>query len=196
MLLFAFIMNDVDGAEKSTFIVDENLILRIGQNDSDAIDALYRDTEKTMYAFALSLTRRHEEALDLMQDTYVKVISAAHLYKPMGKPLAWMFTICKNLFLSEKRKHKKYADFNEIDFENDVLFSYEMDYEDQVVLKAALGLLTDEERQIILLYAVSGLKHKEIADAIGLGLSTTLSKYHRGLKKLRKHLLDGGLRNE
>ena len=196
MLLFAFIMNDVDDAEKSTFIVDENLIRHIGRGDSGAIDTLYRDTEKTMYAYALSLTRRHEDALDLMQETYVKVISAAHLYKPMGKPLAWMFTIFKNLFISEKRKQKKYADFNDLDLENDVLFSYEMDYEDQVVLKAALGLLTEEERQIILLYAVSGLKHKEIAEAIGLGLSTTLSKYHRGLKKLRNHLMDGGLRNE
>ena len=65
MLLFAFIMNDVDDAEKSTFIVDENLIRHIGRGDSGAIDTLYRDTEKTMYAYALSLTRRHEDALDL-----------------------------------------------------------------------------------------------------------------------------------
>ncbi len=36
-----------------------------------------------------------------MQETYIKILSAAHLYKPMGKPLAWMFTISKNLYLTK-----------------------------------------------------------------------------------------------
>ena len=49
----------------------------------------------------------------------------------------------------------------------------------------ALAQLGAEERQIVLLHAVTGLKHREIAALLELPLSTVLSKYHRGLKKLK-----------
>ena len=53
----------------------------------------------------------------------------------------------------------------------------------------SLGLaLGEEERQIVLLHAVTGLKHREIAALLELPLSTVLSKYHRALKKLREQL--------
>ena len=72
-----------------------------------ALDELYKITERTMYAFSLSLAKDHQKALDLMQDTYVKILSAAHLYKPMGKPLAWMFTIAKNLHYTNTKKENR-----------------------------------------------------------------------------------------
>ena len=72
-----------------------------------ALDELYSISERTMYAFALSLTKDHQRSLDLMQDTYVKIISAAHLYKPMGKPLAWMFTHRQESPLFQYQKGKE-----------------------------------------------------------------------------------------
>ena len=48
--------------------------------------------------------------------------------------------------------------------------------------------LDDTERQVILLHAVAGLKHREIAELLKCPLSTVLSKYNRGLKKARKQL--------
>lgn len=57
-----------------------------------------------------------------------------------------------------------------------------------MVLLAALTILGEEERQIVMLHAVSGLKHREIAAALNLPLATTLSKYSRALIKLKRHL--------
>ena len=57
--------------------------------------------------------------------------------------------------------------------------------EDRALLQQALSGLSGEERQIILLHAVSGLKHREIAQLLERPLSTVLSKYHRGLKKMK-----------
>ena len=87
--------------------IDEDLFVRIARDDMEALDDLYAITERTMYAFALSLTKDHEKSLDLIQDTYIKILSSAHLYKPMGKPLAWMFTIAKNLFYTNTKKEKR-----------------------------------------------------------------------------------------
>ena len=53
------------------------------------------------------------------------------------------------------------------------------------MLREALARLGAGEREIVLLHAVTGLKHREIAQLLELPLSTVLSKYHRGLKKLK-----------
>ena len=63
-----------------------------------------------------------------------------------------------------------------------------MSPEDKVILKACMEQLSDEERQIITLHAVSGFRHREIAAITELPLSTVLSKYHRAVKRLRKQL--------
>ena len=53
-----------------------------------------------------------------------------------------------------------------------------------------MAALTDEERQVVMLHAVTGLKHREIAQLLELPLATVLSKYRRALKKLNL-LLEG-----
>ena len=60
--------------------------------------------------------------------------------------------------------------------------------EDRNVLLACMEQLSDQERQIVILHAVSGFKHREIAALLELPLSTVLSKYNRALKRLRQHL--------
>ncbi len=199
MLLFTFVMDDnirKPGPEKPNDIyIDEKLFERIGKNDMDALEELYRISERTLYAYILSIVKNHDETLDLMQETYLKIMSSAHLYKPMGKPLAWMFTIAKNLYLSKIRKDKRVVNLETDEIEDSTKFSYVTDNEDRIVLQTALDVLSEEERQIVILYAVSGLKHKEIAESIGLKLSTTLSKYHRALKKIREQL-EGSERHE
>lgn len=190
MMIFSFVLEDqvVEPDKHNSIAIDKDIFERIGRNDMVAFDELYRLTERTMYAFTLSLTKDHQMTLDLMQDTYLKIMSAAHLYKPMGKPLAWMFTIAKNLHYSSLRKESRSVSFEPESIEDDTRFSYVTDLDDRIVLEGVLSQLTEEEREIVLLYAVSGMKHREISESIGLNLSTTLSKYHRALKKLRDYL--------
>ena len=195
MLLFSFVFEDKqnDNDKKDSVEIDESLFKRIGNDDMEALEELYKLTERTMYAYVLSNVKNHDETLDIMQETYIKIMASAHLYKPMGKPLAWMFTIARNLYLSKLRKEKNEMNLDSEILEDDVNFSYVKDYDDKLILETALNILNKEEREIILLYAVSGLKHKEIAESLGLKLSTTLSKYHRALKKIREYFNEGGV---
>ncbi len=57
-----------------------------------------------------------------------------------------------------------------------------------MVLKAALDILKEDERQIVLLHASAGLKHREIAADLQMPLATVLSKYNRAMKKLKQYL--------
>ena len=173
--------------------LDEGLLPRVGQGDRAALEALYVQTEKAVYALALSLLRDPEDARDVTQEVYLKVRAAAHLYVPQGKPLAWLFTITRNLCRGLQRSQSRDGQSPE-DLENDARFSYVSDPTDRLVLEAVLKTLGDEERQVVLLHAVSGLKHREIAQDLGLPLSTVLSRYNRALKKLKRYLTDEGVR--
>jgi RNA polymerase sigma-70 factor (ECF subfamily) len=57
-----------------------------------------------------------------------------------------------------------------------------------LVLREAMTSLSDEERQIVVLHALSDMKHRQIAEVMGMPLSTVLSKYSRAMKKLRNRL--------
>lgn len=188
MLLFTLEYEDHPRNDHKKIDIDEKLFARLAKDDMSALDELYSATQRTMYAYAVSLTRDHQRALDLIQDVYVKILSAAHLYKPMGKPLAWMFTIAKNLHYTNIKREKRSISIEPEEISDDQRFSYITNMEDKVVLQGVLSLLTEEERKIVMLHAVSGMKHREIAENLGLKLSTTLSKYNRALKKLRKYL--------
>lgn len=102
--------------------------------------------------------------------------------------MAWVFTIARNICLMKfrKKKHASVVSFEEMQETPDC--SKIKDREDRIVLETAFRILTHEECQIIVLHAVTGLKHREISELLQLSLSTVLSKYNRGLKKLRKQL--------
>lgn len=172
--------------------IDESLFKEIGSGNMQALETLYGTTERTLYAYLLSLTRNHDISVDLLQETYLKVMGAAHLYKAQGKPLAWMFTIARNLYMDDIKKKQREVAVGDDGLYDQITLSYEMHPENRLVLEAALTELTEEERSIILLYAVSGMKHREIAKLLDLNLSTVLSKYHRALKKLKAVIEKGG----
>ncbi len=165
----------------------ERYIKELGNGNEDAFENLYLMTERILYSYTLSIVKNHEDALDIIHDTYLKVKASAHLYKPMGKPLAWMFTIAKNLSKNMFVKKNRHTDLPEY-YEESIEFSYVSDPIDKLVLESAFKILSEEELKIVLLYVVNGLKHREIAKDLNLSIGTVTSKYNRALKKLRSHL--------
>ena len=185
-------MEELARAQRPEGRLEERLLPLVGQGDSEAFEVLYRSTEKAVYALALSILKNAHDAEDIVQETYLKVRAAAHLYVPQGKPLAWLFTITKNLCRDLLRGQSR-TEAAPDGAEDDLRFSYVSDPTDRLVLEAALKALGEEERQVVLLHAASGLKHREIARDLGLPLSTVLSRYSRALKKLQRYLTEEGV---
>lgn len=168
----------------------EALIGGIAAGSREDLAELYRRTRAAVYGLALSYLKNGAEAEDVAQDTFVKVWAAAPSYRPQGKPMAWLLTIARNLALGRLRTAARIQDLSEAQWSAFSIESDTLTADDRTVLAAALGRLSDEERHIVVLHAVCGLKHREIAQFLGLGLPTVLSKYHRSLKKL-KTMLEG-----
>lgn len=168
----------------------EALISDIAAGSREDLAELYRRTRAAVYGLALSYLKNGAEAEDVAQDTFVKVWAAAPSYRPQGKPMAWLLTIARNLALGRLRTAARIQDLSEAQWSAFSIESDSLTADDRTVLAAALGRLSDEERHIVVLHAVCGLKHREIAQFLGLALPTVLSKYHRSLKKL-KTILEG-----
>lgn len=167
----------------NTVVLDENLILRMARGDGAAFRDLYDQTAGAVYGFALSILRNRHDAEDVMHDAFIKVYQSAVTYRPAGKPMAWILTIVRNLSYNRMRDGKISEDITDY---VDILPAGDDGTEDRLVLREALELLDFEERQIVVLHALTGLKHREIAEVLELPLGTVTSKYNRALKKMRE----------
>lgn len=166
----------------------EQCLFRIREQDPEALEEFYYRTSTSVYGFALSILKNAQDAEDVMHDLYLLVWSGAGTYRAAGKPMAWVLTITRNLCLQKLREYRKRSDIPQEDWETYIGGNSKMSPEDKLILAECLKHLSDEERQVVVLYAVSGFKHREIAKLLEMPLSTVLSKYNRAMKKLRKFM--------
>jgi RNA polymerase sigma-70 factor (ECF subfamily) len=190
----------------------EALLLEIAGADSavrrDALGELYSHTASRVYGLVLSITKDHGKAESVTQDVFVRVYEAAGKYSPQGKPLAWMFTIARNFALMALRRKDNNLDALPTEINGggaDGGFgtgggnashgsggAYEESHEDGLLdtltLQAVLSQLGEDDRQIVIMHSVGGMKHREISELMDLPVATVLSKYNRSLKKIKTYL--------
>ena len=171
---------------------DEQLIGRIAEGDGSAFRELYEATSSAVYGYALSVLKNRHDAEDVMHDAYLRIYDSAPSYRPMGKPLAWILTIVRNLCMSRLREVRP-AEYTEENAASAASVFPEEAAETKLILNAALLQLSDEECQIVTLHALTGWKMREIAALTGIPLSTVLSKYRRALKKMKQELEKKGV---
>ena len=167
--------------------LDENLIIRMAGGDGGACRELYQQTSGVVYGFAMSILKNRHDAEDVMHDAFINIYTGAIGYKPAGNPMAWILTIVRNLCYNRIRAGKVCEDLSQYDD----LFGGPDDSEavlDRMVLEKAMKILDAEERQIVVLHAMTGFKHREIAEILDLPTGTVLSKYNRALKKLKSEI--------
>lgn len=166
----------------------DDLLMRIAAGDKAALEAFYHRTKAAVYGLALSILKNRPDAEDVLQDTYVKIYTSAKSYHSQGKPMAWILTIVRNLSLMRFRESKKNEEFPDEPQRIPDAHDPVGDRLNHLVLEAAMTVLTDEERQIVIQHGIIGQKHGEIAEFMKLPLSTVLSKYRRALSKLKNQL--------
>ena len=173
-------------------LLDEYLI-KLKRGDNDAFDGIYHLTKRGVFSLVLSIVKNPYVAEDLMQDTYLKIKEKILYYKDGTNGYAWILTIARNLSLNYLNKNNKV----------DVLDTTEHEYltastdknftkDDMPIFKLAKQHLNDFELQVVVLYAVYGYKHREIASLLNKPLGSVLWTYNNSIKKLQKILKKEG----
>lgn len=163
----------------------DRLLALTAQRDNDAFAELYERSKAAVYGLALSILKNAQDAQDVLHDSFVSIHASAAGYRSRGTPMAWILTIARNHCLQKLREHSRRADLPPEDWEAFLEAREGMTPEDKLLIRQCMKLLSDQERQIVVLHAVAGFKHREIAQMLSLSVSTVLSKYSRALKKLR-----------
>ena len=164
------------------------LLAGVAAGEREALAALYRRTKAAVYGMALSYLHNAHDAQDLTQDVFVRVWDCAAQYRPTGSPLGWLLAVCRNLCLMRLRGAGRHAQLGDAEWDAIPAAEVGLTADESILLQQALAGLADEERRVVLLHAVTGLRHREIAALLELPLATVLSKYHRALKKMRNFL--------
>lgn len=177
----------VNNSRDRNFRVEE-LIARMSRGEISAMGDLYDLIGTDVYAYALSKSVNKDDSEDVTHDTFIQIWKSAKQYTPMGKPLAWIFTIEINIIRKQRKKFKASIPFDE-SIEGDIDGG---DFTENVILSdflnQMLNCLQEEEREIVVLHTVSEMKHREIAKLLNKPLSTVLSKYNRAIKKIQNLL--------
>lgn len=166
----------------------DRLIDEIGrERSSEALAALYCAASGSVYAYSLSLLKNVHDAQDALHDCFVQIFLSAPGYVSAGKPMAWILTIARSKCMQMLRERKTRTDAPEESWEDLLGAAQAANVEDSLVIRECMLRLTQEERQIVLLHAVAGFRHREIAEFLQLPLPTALSKYSRAMRKLREY---------
>lgn len=174
---------------KKILKVSDKLIKKVANYDASAFEDLYNQTSGAVFGLAMSILANQTDAEDIVQDTFISIYENAEKYKGNGKAMAWIFTIARNHSLMkirerQKRNHINLDDVYDVGIENNI----EQEIHNEKLVKLLLEVLKEDERQIVIMHAMSNIKHKDIAEIMGLPLSTVLSKYKRSLKKLKTEM--------
>ncbi len=143
-------------------------------------------------AFARSLTRNYDSADDLVQDTVVRALTAAHRFEPGTNLKAWTFTILRNVFYNGLRKNGMTQSLDDpMTQEPGVPASQEacLEFGD---FRRAFWQIGHDKREALILVGINGLSYEDTGKACGCAQGTVKSRVSRARRDLRQ-ILDGGL---
>lgn len=158
------------------------LIVDVSTGKPDALETLYVETKAAIFGLAFSILRDYSTAEDITHDVFIKISVHSNKYKAYGKGMAWILKITRNLAYNYLKKTK-----DSVLFDDELLAInlQEKDLDEEIILKEAISTLNIIQREIVVLYAVSGLSHKEIAKLLNIAYPTVRWHYHMAIKKLK-----------
>lgn len=167
---------------------DRDLVLRARKGDVEAFNALVTRWEKRIYNYLLRLAPDPEEAFDLAQETFLKAYQNLGRLDDAARFGPWLYRIAHNEGVSLLRRRKLEAPAPENAPEpmtgQAAVFGM-ASIEVSLAVHGALAMLSDEQREAVVLKVCEGFKFEEIASILDTPASTVKSRVYTGLETLR-----------
>jgi RNA polymerase sigma-70 factor, ECF subfamily len=171
---------------------EQELIRRVQKGDQEAfgqIMALYKDK---IVNYLYQFSGDYQKAVELAQETFIRVYFKADRYKPIAPLSSWIYTIASNLAKTECRRSRRMATVPLDDIPNH--YSSGTYYEDPADpglvrnLREALESLHPRYRVPVVLKDMEGFSQEEIAKIINRPVGTVKARISRGREQLRRKL--------
>jgi RNA polymerase sigma-70 factor, ECF subfamily len=161
---------------------------------SPEFHAALLDCMPHLRAFARSLTRNRERADDLVHDTAVRALGAAHQFTMGSNFKAWIFTILRNCHYNEIRKRNwRNVPFDLAPVEGQATPATQEAALEFCDFRRAFSQLGDSHREVLMLVGASGLSYEEVANICDCAVGTVKSRVSRAREELTRQLSDNTL---
>jgi RNA polymerase sigma factor (sigma-70 family) len=149
--------------------------------------------QKRLYWHIRKMVLTHENANDVLQNTFLRIYKSLPGFKQNSSLNTWMFRIAYNESLrfleqEKKKKHSSIDDLSTTYINNLVADSFFEGDAAQLKLQSVLALLADKDRQIFQMKYYDNLKFHEIADILEINQSTLKTSYYRTVKRIEKNI--------
>ncbi len=170
---------------------------RAGQ--PDAFGALVRRFQDRLYPTIVRLTGCPAEALDVLQDTFLKAFEKLDAFQGESRLYTWVYRIAVNQALSGRRKRRSTRSAENLDggADDSRLTAREDDPsadlvrdERETAVRRALAALAPEHRAVVVLKEYDDLSYEEISGLLGIPIGTVRSRLHRARLELKELLRD------
>lgn len=169
----------------------EQLAAAAAAGDAEALARLYDGLVGAIYRYVAIRVRRREDAEDLTQLVFERIVAALPRYRARGRPFeAWAFRIARNAVIDHLRRERpaepldEHAAWGELGPE-----ALSMRGEEIRELRRAIANLTPEQQEALALRFAAGLSAEEAARVMGRRAGTVRGLTFRAIASLRRHLI-------
>ena len=143
-------------------------------------DNIYEEYFDRVYYKVLSVVKNDDDAEDICQETFISVYKNLSKFREESNIYTWIYRIAINKTYDFFKKRKV-----EFEINDDVLsLPEDVNFDTKVILQEKLKLISEKEREIVILKDIYGYKLKEIAEMKYMNLSTVKSVYYKALKDM------------
>jgi RNA polymerase sigma-70 factor (ECF subfamily) len=174
-------------------VEDADLIRQAARGNVESYNLLVSRWEKRVYNYLLRITANREDALDLTQDVFLKAYQNLRKLDDPARFAAWLYRIAHNEAFSMFRKRRPETDVDELEPEatetkvtvgGSSVFPMEL----SLAVSGALGRLSPEQREAVVLKVYQGFKFEEMAEILSCPVSTIKSRLYTALELLKTEL--------
>ena len=171
---------------------DAGWVMAARGGDMRAFERLYRAYSGKVMGLCLRMTRRRDVAEDCVQQTFIRAWRSLSAFEGRSAFGTWLHRIAVNEVLTHARNHGTRTESNDDALENALAdpgeSSKELDAGEVMDVERALATLPEGARHVVVLQAVYGYSHEEVADMLGIAVGTCKAQLHRGRKLLRERM--------
>jgi RNA polymerase sigma-70 factor (ECF subfamily) len=177
---------------------ETEMISRCQQGDQEALKEIFDKYHKKVYRIAFGVVRQREEALDVVQEVFIKLFRSIKNFKGRSHFYTYLYRMVMNTAIDHKRKAGKQF-MPSLDEEGSFQPSDDVEKGPERILlqkeleervKLAMDKLPAEQKAALIFRDVEGLSYQEMAEAMGCSIGTVMSRLHYGRRRLQESLKD------
>jgi len=152
--------------------------------DYEQAVALYHED---LHRFALSLARNPDDARDLTQESYCRLLSKSGQVRDKSKVKSWLFTTLYRIFLGWKRHEQRFPHLELAGVEHEIpmLTPEAVEKMDVGVVLEALQQIDEHHRTPLVLFYLQSLSYRQMAEMLDVPVGTVMSRLSRAKAALR-----------